>query len=52
MLHRFLSSPLKVAVAVFVASLAFYVIAGWNIGADALDSDTLSLVLQWKLIRD
>jgi hypothetical protein len=52
MLHRFLSSPLKVAVAVFVASLAFYVIAGWDIGADALDSDTLSLVLQWKLIRD
>lgn len=38
--------------AVFVAALAFYVIAGWDVGADALDSDTLSLVLQWKLIRD
>ena len=51
-MHRFLASPLKVAVAVFIAALAFYVIAGWGIGADALDSDTLSLVLQWKLIRN
>ena len=51
-MDRFLASPLKVAVAVFFAALAFYLITGWDIGADALDSDTLSLVLQWKLIRD
>ncbi len=52
MFYRFLASPLKVAVAVFFAALACYVLAGWDIGADALDNDTLSLVLQWKLIRD
>ena len=52
MLDRFLSSPSKVAIVVFVSALAFYAIAGWDIGADALDSDTLSLVLQWQLVRD
>ncbi|MDA1314959.1 MAG: hypothetical protein O2968_16640 [Acidobacteria bacterium] len=51
MLDRVLTSPVKVAVIVFLAALGFYLIAGWDIGADALDSDTLSLVLQWKLVR-
>ena len=51
-MHQFPASPLKFAAAVFFAALAFYVIAGWDVGADALDSDTLSLALQWKLIRE
>ncbi|NJN83285.1 MAG: hypothetical protein HC802_14050 [Caldilineaceae bacterium] len=50
MLDRFLASPVRVAAAVFFSALAFYLLAGWDIGADALDSDTLSMVLQWRLI--
>jgi hypothetical protein len=52
MLDRLLVSPVKVAVVVFLSALAFYLVAGWDIGADVLDSDTLSLVLQWQLVRD
>ena len=51
MLDRFFLSPVRVAIAVFFTAVAFYLIAGWDVGEDALDSDTLSLVLQWKLIR-
>jgi hypothetical protein len=42
----------RLVVCVAAAGIGFYALAGWGIGADVLDSDTLSLVLAWHLLRD
>jgi len=40
------------AAAAAAAALLFYGILAWDVGADALDSDTTSLLAGWKLIRN
>ena len=41
-----------VTAAVAVAAVCFYGLVGADIGAGALDSDTLSLVVSWNLLRE
>ena len=46
------SQEKAVTAAVAVAAVCFYALVGADIGAGALDSDTLSLVVSWNLLRE